>query len=99
MLDHVGSHRLRQKQRGCEPTVERMTTLGRPSFVRGLDIKIEFDEDAYKGGGVYLFAAVLERFLALYASVNSFTKLTAHLSERDKKPVKWPARTGQAVLA
>jgi type VI secretion system protein ImpG len=83
----------------CKPTVARMTTLGRQSFVQGLDIAIEFDEFAYAGGGVYLFAAVLERFLALYASVNSFTKLSARLREREKELAVWPPRAGHAILA
>ena len=76
-----------------------MTTLGRQSFVQGLDIDIEFDEEAFAGAGVYLFASVLERFLALYASMNSFTRVHARLQQREKDLAKWPPRAGHAILA
>ena len=32
---------------------------------------------SFSGGGLFLFATVLERFLSLYCSVNSFTRLIA----------------------
>ncbi|MCV4784489.1 type VI secretion system baseplate subunit TssF, partial [Escherichia coli] len=41
-------------------------------FVRGLETTITVDEEQYVGSGMYLFACILERFLALYASLNSF---------------------------
>ena len=37
----------------------------------------QFDEEKYVGSGVFLFASVLEKFLGLYASLNSFTQLIA----------------------
>ena len=41
-------------------------------FCRGIEVSVEFDEQKYIGTGVFLFASVLERFLGLYASINSF---------------------------
>ena len=35
------------------------------SFARGTRVKMELDEEQFVGGGVYLFASVIERFLAL----------------------------------
>jgi type VI secretion system protein ImpG len=67
-------------------------------FVRGRQVEIEFDEDQYVGGGVYLFASVLEHFLGLYASVNSFSQLRSRTRQR-KEPLRlWPPRAGQAIL-
>src|SRR5262249_31793402 len=43
------------------------------AFARGTQVEMEFDEEQFVGGGVYLFAAVLERFLGLYVSMNSFS--------------------------
>jgi type VI secretion system protein ImpG len=50
------------------------TTSG---FARGVEVTIELDEEKYVGVGGFLFASVLERFLGLYASMNSFTQLVA----------------------
>ncbi len=45
------------------------------SFARGIRVHMEFDEEYYVGNGVYLFASVLEYFLGLYSSLNSFSQL------------------------
>ncbi|RJT69999.1 type VI secretion system baseplate subunit TssF, partial [Escherichia coli] len=42
-------------------------------FGRGLEITLDFDENAFRGTGVFLLGAVFERFLARYVSINSFT--------------------------
>ena len=52
-------------------------------FCRGIEVTVEFDEEQYVGTGVYLFASVLERFLGLYASLNSFTQLVARTRQRE----------------
>ncbi len=68
------------------------------SFVRGTQVEIEFDEENFAGGGVYLFAGILEHFLGLYASMNSFTQLIATTRQRRKALRAWPPRAGQAIL-
>jgi type VI secretion system protein ImpG len=68
------------------------------AFARGFEVEIEFDEEQFVGGGVYLFAAVLERFLANYASLNSFTQLTARTIQRKEPLRQWPPRAGQKIL-
>ncbi|HEX5432221.1 MAG TPA: type VI secretion system baseplate subunit TssF [Bryobacteraceae bacterium] len=68
------------------------------TFARGTRVEIEFDEDQFAGGGVFLFASILERFLGEYASLNSFSQLVARTQQR-KEPVKeWPPRAGQTIL-
>jgi type VI secretion system protein ImpG len=42
---------------------------------------------------------VLERFLALHATVNSFTRTRATLRGRSGSAAAWPARSGTRVLA
>jgi type VI secretion system protein ImpG len=66
--------------------------------VRGRQVEIEFDEEQYVGGGVYLFASVLEHFLGLYASINSFSQLLARTQQRKEPLRQWPPRAGQAIL-
>ena len=66
-------------------------------YARGLEVRLELDEEKYVGVGSYLFAAVLERFFAMAVSMNSFTRLT--YGTRQRGPVrKWPARAGEKVL-
>lgn len=69
------------------------------AFVRGTDVEIEIDEDHFVGSGPYLLCAVIERFLALYCAVNSFTRLTVRSRQRDEPLARWPARAGAATLA
>ena len=49
------------------------------AFCRGLDVTLEFDPRAWQVGGLFLLASVLERFLALHATINSFTRTRAVL--------------------
>ena len=68
------------------------------SFVRGTRVEMLFDEEQFVGGGVYLFASVLEHFLGLYASLNSFSQLVAASEQRKEVLREWPPRAGQSIL-
>ena len=68
------------------------------AFVRGTRCEIEFDEEQFAGGGVYLFASVLEHFLGLYVSINSFSQLVARTRQRRENLREWPPRAGQKIL-
>ena len=66
-------------------------------FCRGVEVTLHLDEEKYTGSGVYLFASVLERFLGLYSSLNSFTK-TVVKTDRRPNLCSWPPRAGEQVL-
>jgi len=68
------------------------------AFARGRNVEIEFDEEAFTGGSVYLFASILERFLAQYASLNSFSRLVARTKQRPEILKAWPPRAGHKPL-
>ena len=68
------------------------------AFARGTRIEIELDEDQFVGGGVFLFLSVLERFFALYTSMNSFTQLAAMTKQRKEVLKEWPPRSGSGIL-
>jgi type VI secretion system protein ImpG len=68
------------------------------SFCRGLDVTLEFDPAAWQGSGLYLLASVVDRFLALHATVNSFVRTSAVLRGRSGRVGAWPARAGMRVL-
>ncbi len=67
-------------------------------FARGTRVEIEFDEEQFSGSGAYLFASVLEKFLGLYTSMNSFTQLVARSRQRREALEEWAPRAGQSIL-
>jgi len=67
-------------------------------FVRGLDVTLTFEAQAWSGGGLYLLGAVLERFLALQVSVNGFVRTRAMLRGRSTPVASWAPRSGTRVL-
>jgi type VI secretion system protein ImpG len=68
------------------------------TFARGTRVELELDEEQFVGGGVFLFASVIEQFLALYSSMNSFTQLTAKTRQGREVLKEWPPRAGQKIL-
>ena len=67
------------------------------SFCRGIDVTLEFDARRWKGG-LYLLASVLDRFLALHATVNGFVRTGVVLRGRPGMAAQWPARAGAQEL-
>lgn len=67
-------------------------------FVRGLETTITFDEEQFVGSGLYLFASVLERFLGVYASLNSFNQTVIKTEQREGEVKRWRPRTGDQIL-
>ena len=65
---------------------------------RGTAIDIELDEQQFTGGSAYLFGSVLDRFLAGYASMNSFAQLTARTNLRKEPMNTWAPRAGTQSL-
>jgi type VI secretion system protein ImpG len=68
------------------------------SFARGTRVNVELDEEQFVGGGVYLFASVLERFMGLYVSMNSFSQLVVTTTQRREVLEQWPPRAGHKIL-
>ena len=83
----------------CKSSVSRVAFDAGIAFCRGLDINLEFDEEQFRGSGAYLMASVLERFFALYGTLNSYTRLTATSRQRSKPIRCWDARAGERRLA
>ena len=68
------------------------------AFALGVEVTVEFDETQFVGGGVFLLASVLERFLGLYATVNAFSQLVAKTRRREGVLKRWPPRSGERSL-
>lgn len=63
--------------------------------VRGFHTNVELSESNFAGeGDMILFASVLNEFLALYASLNSFSRLTVKGSQSGES-YRWPSRLGR----
>lgn len=81
-----------------QPGIARVAGQHFPSFVRGTDVLLTLDEQAFAGAGMVLFASVLERFLALYCGPNSFTRLTLRSKQQEQEIATWPARSGESLV-
>ena len=76
------------------PIVRRMSDGVLSTAVRGLEITLEFDESFFEGTGVYLIGAVMERFFAKYATINSFTE-TVLRTQQNGEIARWRPQTGK----
>lgn len=68
------------------------------AFCRGLDVALAFNDRAWETAGLFLLAAVLERFLALHATVNAFVRTTAFVRGRTGPVARFPPRAGARPL-
>jgi type VI secretion system protein ImpG len=68
------------------------------TFARGTRVEMELDEAQFVGSGVFLFASVIEHFLAQYASLNSFSQLVVRTRQRKEVMKEWPPRAGKKIL-
>lgn len=82
----------------ASPTHARLEVDGALAFARGHRVDLELDEEQFTGGGVYLFSSVLERFLGLYTSLNSFNVLRVKTRQRREIMKEWPPRAGWKTL-
>ena len=80
------------------PGVARLPGSRAGAFCRGIDVVLEFDPAMWQTGGLYLLASVLDRFLGLHATLNSFVRTTVMLRGRPDRAGAWPARAGARVL-
>ena len=77
-----------------EPVTRRVDGQDRLAFARGLRIRLKLDDASFENARLFLFSAVLERFLAEFASVNSFTECIFE-SPQEGRFVQWPPRMGR----
>lgn len=67
-------------------------------IARGHRVEIEFDEEQFAGTSLFLFASVIERFLSMSASLNSFVQLTGRSTRRRRPLREWTPRSGWKTL-
>jgi type VI secretion system protein ImpG len=103
LYDFVDSPITRQRISGLtglrtRRIVRRVRSGDMSGFARGTEVELLLDPDLYTGTGVFLFASVLESFLGLYASLNSFVETVAHTKLREGILKRWPPRAGELSL-
>ncbi len=76
-----------------QPITRRIIDQGQMAFVRGIEITLEFDEQAFIGTGIFLLGAVMNVFFAKYVSINSFTETVIKSRERGEI-MRWPVTLG-----
>lgn len=66
--------------------------------IRGTHTRIALDEEGFASEGeMYLFASLLEQFLSLYVSVNSFSHLTVR-GVQHGEIYEWRPRVGRQII-
>lgn len=83
----------------CEDTLAplratRLLPMGGAAW--GHAFTMHLDPGAFTTGSAFLFASVVESFLALFAGVHAFTQLTAYSGGELLR--RWPARNGRIRL-
>ncbi|MEO7496513.1 MAG: type VI secretion system baseplate subunit TssF, partial [Massilia sp.] len=67
-------------------------------LVRGVEVRLTIDEEAFVGSGIHGFAHVIERFLGLYVHANSFTQLVIVSHKTGEELLKCSPRSGDLSL-
>jgi type VI secretion system protein ImpG len=75
------------------PIVRRLRQETGFNAARGIEVSITFDENAFEETGIMVLGAALERFLAEYTAINSFTE-TVIVSVQRGVVMRWPPRSG-----
>lgn len=77
-----------------EPVTRRVPGRGRSAFARGQRLRLKLDDAPFENGRMFLFSAVLERFLGEFATVNAFTE-SIFESPQEGTFAQWPPRMGE----
>jgi type VI secretion system protein ImpG len=67
-------------------------------LVRGVEVRLSIDEEAFVGSGIHAFTHIVERFLALYVHANSFTQLVVVSNKNGQELLRCLPRSGDSSL-
>ncbi|MFK3737271.1 type VI secretion system baseplate subunit TssF [Massilia sp. TN1-12] len=67
-------------------------------MVRGIEVRLTIDEEAFVGSGIDAFAHIVERFLGLYVHANSFTQLVIVSNKTGGELLRCQPRSGDLSL-
>lgn len=69
------------------------------AYLRGVEVRITLDEEAYAGTGIHAFAQLLDHLLGLHVHLNSFTQLVILAEPGGKELLRCLPRNGALTLA
>jgi type VI secretion system protein ImpG len=69
------------------------------AYLRGIEVHVSLDEEAYAGVGIHAFAQILDQLFALHVHLNSFTRLVVLSHVSGKELLRCPPRNGALTLA
>ncbi|WP_438999509.1 type VI secretion system baseplate subunit TssF [Variovorax beijingensis] len=72
----------------AKPVARRLPLKGPIAFGRGLEVTLEVDKDAFHGHSVFLFGAVMARFLARHVEVNHFVETVLRVAGKGET-MRW----------
>jgi type VI secretion system protein ImpG len=103
LYDHRGTAETRAAIEGLisvrkRDAIARVPGARTGSFCRGLDLDLVFDAVAWDNAGLFLLASVLDRFLALHTTVNSFVRTRAVSTGTSVPLAAFAARAGARSL-
>ena len=67
-------------------------------LVRGIEVRLTIDEESFVGSGIHVFAHIIERFLGLYVTANSFTQLIIVSNKTGEELLRCLPRSGDLSL-
>ena len=74
------------------------SATGMAFFCRGTRFLLHLNPHDFPGSSPFLFCAILDRFLSMYTSINSFTRLEVALAQTEECYYAWPPRSGDQCL-
>jgi type VI secretion system protein ImpG len=82
--------------------VGRCTWQGYHGVCQGTEVTVQFDEEHYEGGELFLFSSLLDRFFGLCAPLNTFSQVVVTTTQRIERGQEalhiWPRRAGEQIL-
>lgn len=81
-----------------ERVVRRVGLEGWRGLCRGLAVQIEIDITRFDGSSLHLFGEVLNRFMGLYANINSFVECSLTVKQEKGIFKQWPPLAGAQIL-
>lgn len=85
---------------GIEHKAAKAWLPGNPfaCLVRGIEVRLTIDEESFVGSGIHVFAHIIDRFLGLYVTANSFTQLIIVSSKTGEELLRCLPRSGDLSL-
>jgi type VI secretion system protein ImpG len=74
------------------------TCLSNGAVLCGTDLVLEFDAERVDRASAFFFGTIIDRFLALYTSINSYTRLIVRLQGFSQPVASWPPRVAERPL-